>query len=76
MMKIPEFPELTHRQADTIITIIFVIGFFILVPIFMISQHLAEHQFYVSHKQECIAQKGTWNEKKDRNGDFTWSCKY
>lgn len=75
-MKIPEFPELSHRQADTIIAIVFVIGFIIGLPIVIFVTHLTDHQFYVSHKQECLSHNGNWREEKNWKGEFSWSCNY
>lgn len=75
-MKIPEFPELTHRQVDAIISIIFAIGFIIGFPVMMFCERFSDHQFYVSQKQECLSHNGNWKEEKGRNGEFSWSCNY
>lgn len=75
-MKIPEFPELTHRQADTIIAIIFVIVFIIGLPVVVFTTHLSDHHFYITQKQECLSNNGNWKEEKNWNGEFSWSCNY
>lgn len=74
-MTIPEFPELTERQANTIISIM-VICFIILLPVIMISLDLAHRQFYAYHKQECLSHKGTWKEEMNNDKNFSWSCNY
>lgn len=75
-MKIPEFPQLTSRQTEMIMACIFFIFIFFLFPISLIFGHISDHQFYVSHKQECLSQNGNWKEETDRNGRFSWSCNY
>ena len=74
-MKIPELPELTHRQADTILyTLAFIFIIFIL-PITVWATQIRDHQFYLSRRAECISQGGRWEEGKNKNSDFIWSCK-
>lgn len=74
-MKIPEMPELTHKQADMIMYILGFIFIIVILPISAALTQIRDHQFYMSHRTECISQGGQWEEGKDKNNNFSWSCK-
>lgn len=74
-MKIPEFPELSPRQFETIMTIICIIGMiaFVLTAMY---QNVSSHKFYETHRADCLAHHGVWNERMEKWEKFTWSCTY